>query len=334
MNMSGVTDIEAKELLDFAPDAHLTIRAPTGDLLARCSLWWTTPLWLGSQRVGRIGHYAAASASAGEDILDRACDELRAKGCSLAVGPMDGTTWRRYRLVTQRGAEPPFFLEPDNPDEWVEHFHRARFECLAKYCSLLSEDLRQSPEQSDVFRARLARAGVRLRTFDLSRVDDEMEAVYRLSLEAFAQAFLYSPVDKRQFLDQYRRLLPIVRPEFFFIAESDNQPIGFVFAIPDCLEERRGCPAATVIIKTLAMKPAFAGRGVGKALMAEVCRAAQAIGVRRAIFALVHEANQSCLAACAALGARKFRTYTLFGRENTSRAATVRRRSCWRRLRR
>ena len=35
-----------------------------------------------------------------------------------AVGPLDGSTWRRYRLVTERGVEPPFFMEPDNPDDW------------------------------------------------------------------------------------------------------------------------------------------------------------------------------------------------------------------------
>jgi len=29
---------------------------------------------------------------------------------------MDGSTWHRYRLPTERGAEPTFFLEPDNPE--------------------------------------------------------------------------------------------------------------------------------------------------------------------------------------------------------------------------
>ena len=40
----------------------------------------------------------------------------------MAVGPMDGSTWRRYRFITERGAEPAFFLETYNPDVWPLNF--------------------------------------------------------------------------------------------------------------------------------------------------------------------------------------------------------------------
>src|SRR5512134_3810448 len=101
-----------------APDEHWLLPGERGALRARCSLWWTrTPALLG-HRVGLIGHYAAPAAAPGAGLLDRACHELAARGCSVAVGPMDGSAWRRYRLITERGTEPTFFLEPDNPDDW------------------------------------------------------------------------------------------------------------------------------------------------------------------------------------------------------------------------
>src|SRR5689334_5383125 len=115
------------------PDLDLTING------ARCSCWWSTGHTLNTdriehvERVGIIGHYFADDADAGTRVLNDACAQLAAHGCTIAVGPMDGNTWRSYRLVIERGSEPPFFLEPDTPDAWVSHFTAAGFDTLANY---------------------------------------------------------------------------------------------------------------------------------------------------------------------------------------------------------
>ena len=108
-----VQPLDAGTLQRDAPDRHLTV-VEGGELKARASVWWTTHLRNAGMRVGAIGHYAARDEVTGHEVLSRACDLLQAAGCALAVGPMDGNTWRSYRFVTERGAERPFFLEPDN----------------------------------------------------------------------------------------------------------------------------------------------------------------------------------------------------------------------------
>ena len=95
-----------------APDAHWTLAGDAGGLRARCSLWWARTPSLLDHRVGVIGHYAAADAAAAQLLLQRACRELAARGCSVAVGPMDGSTWRRYRVVTERGSDRPSSWNP------------------------------------------------------------------------------------------------------------------------------------------------------------------------------------------------------------------------------
>lgn len=102
-------------------DAH-TLVIRKGEIVARCSLWWSEPPPLAGQGPGIIGHFAALNALDAGELLDAACLELARHGCTVAVGPMDGNTWRRYRLLTGRGPERPFFLEPDNPDEWPAFF--------------------------------------------------------------------------------------------------------------------------------------------------------------------------------------------------------------------
>src|SRR5690349_20689387 len=104
------------------PDLDLTIDD------ARCSCWWSSGHTLNTDRVGVIGHYSADTADSGARVLNDACTQLAAHGCTIAVGPVDWSTWRSYRLVIERGSEPPFFLEPDTPDAWVSHFTAAGFD--------------------------------------------------------------------------------------------------------------------------------------------------------------------------------------------------------------
>ncbi len=130
-----------------------------GAILARCSLWWSNVPGIPGQRVGIIGHYAARDADAATRLLQFACAELARQGCSLAVGPMDGSTNQRYRLLTERGTEPPFFLEPDNPDDWPAHFTSSGFAPLANYCSALQTGLNQADPRFPALVKRFAAEG-------------------------------------------------------------------------------------------------------------------------------------------------------------------------------
>ena len=74
-------------------DNQVVALDPAGAITARCSLWWRSAPPLPGHRPGIIGHYAAGSEEAGCALLKAVCRILAAQGCTLAVGPMDGTTW-------------------------------------------------------------------------------------------------------------------------------------------------------------------------------------------------------------------------------------------------
>jgi hypothetical protein len=83
-----------------------------GEVLAKCALWWSaTPQFEGS-RVGFIGHYERSDERAAQTLLQLVRKRLALAGCGIVVGPVDGSTWHRYRFVTERGDRPPFLLEP------------------------------------------------------------------------------------------------------------------------------------------------------------------------------------------------------------------------------
>ena len=295
-----------------APQRSL-VAVNDGRLFARCSLWWNDVPTLGDDRLGVIGQFGAVERDAAIALLEAACIELAREGCTRAVGPMDGNTWRRYRLIVERGTEPPFFLEPDNPDEWPTHFADAGFAPLAWYRSALNEDLAQRDPRAAAVMDRLAATGVTVRGLDLSRFDEELRRIYRVAATSFQDAFLYTPLSEAAFIAQYQAIRLVVRPELVLLAEREGEPVGFSFSVPDMMEAARGAPSKTFVFKTLAVLPdrrAYSGLG---SLMADLThQAARALGYTRAIHALMHESNHS--RAMSERTGRVVRRYALFAR--------------------
>ena len=322
----GVAMIDPRELQRHAPDLHLlaldTASDPKGLLRARCSCWWTETPAMDGERVGTIGHYAAgaadADAEAGAWLIEHACRRLRDAGCTLAIAPMDGNTWRRYRFIIERGEEPPFFLEPDQPDVWPDHFVASGFSELATYTSALTTDLAQADPRLQSAAARLASRGVTVRALDLTpaRAEADLRRIYALSRVSFSGNYLYTPIDEAEFIDQYRSVLPVVQPELVLLAERRSEPaselVGFLFAVPDLLQRRRTGSTDTIIIKTVAVAPGAASAGLGSLLVGQVQKQAAALGYRRAIHALMHERNVS--QNISRRYARTIRRYAIFSR--------------------
>jgi GNAT superfamily N-acetyltransferase len=293
---SGATDLphlDPDDLVRHGADAHWIAVSDAGEAVGRCSIWWSRTPPVPGGRLGIIGHYAARDAAAARHLLDHACRQLAAHGCTMAVGPMDGSTWRRYRLITERGSEAAFFLEPDNPDDWPAHFRDSGFACAAHYTSALTTDLtREDPMVRDLS-DRLHARGVTIRPLEPRRLDAELHRIYTIAVISFRDNFLFAPIDEAAFIAHYRTIAPWVRPELVLIAEFGGLPIGFLFAVPDRLQEVRGQTIDTVIIKTIAVLPEHSNAGLGRLLIAKAHQIARGLGHSRVIHALMLETSHS-----------------------------------------
>lgn len=268
-------------------DEHLCFEDGT----ARCSLWWTVAPPAPNERLGVIGHFEAADLAAGTRILEYARDRLRENGCTLAVGPMDGNTWRRYRVLTGRGVEPPFLMEPDNPDWWQAAFEGAGFAPLTEYSSSLVSDLSRRDPRAGRAWDRLKAEGVTIRGLELANFDNDLRRIYEVSVESFAGNYLYTPLPESAFLALYLPYRDKVRPELILLAECAGEPVGYLFAIPDYAEVMRGESLRTVVGKTLAVRPGRRFGGLGLVLVERLHERAQDLGFSRVIHALQHEQN-------------------------------------------
>jgi len=303
---------EERDLKAHATDAHWIV-ADGSQLLARCSLWWRSTPGYNGRRTGIIGHYAARDEPSATMLLEHACQQLKEEGCEYAIGPMDGNTWRGYRLVIDAGTQPPFFLEPHTPLNWPAHWQAAGFTPVAEYSSHLNTNLGYQDPRLEHVAQRMEQQNIRIRPLDIDDYEFELQRVFELSCISFRPNFLYTPLPQNEFIQMYSRLRPYIRPELVLLAEQDGKLVGFLFALPDWLQAQRGKEIDTAIIKTAAVLPGRAYAGLGNLLAAHCHGAARELGYTRAIHALMHDANHS--RNVSSHYAYIMRRYALFGRE-------------------
>lgn len=306
-----LTPFAPEELARQRVDAHYLVMDGV-EVAARASLWWREAPTQEGERLGTLGHFAADDERAAGLVLSQCLKRLRDQGCTLAVGPMDGNTWRSYRFVTEPGEEAPFFLEPTNPPTYPALFLAAGFTPLAEYTSARVRDLATVDERIPQAAARLKSAGIDWRPLNMRHFEEELRAIYRLSVQSFTRNFLYTPIEQEEFLAQYRVVAPYVRPELTLMAEREGELLGYLFGIPDLNQAQRGQEVDTFIVKTVAVLPERRAAGLGSVLVAESQRIALERGYRHAIHALMHQSNNS--RNISAHYAQTMRRYTLYQR--------------------
>ena len=286
------------------PDDVIELGA--GAASARCSLWWrATPPHAG-RSTGFIGAIEAEGHDALAALLARAADRLRAQGCALAAGPVDGDTWHRYRLVTYSDGTPPFALEPHTDVDASAPWLRAGFAPLETYASFRDDALAARDPRVPALEARLRGAGVTLRALDLANFDAELTEIHALALRGFRDAPLYAPIGFEAFAALYRPLAPLLDPRLCPVAERDGRIAGVLFALRD-----PGAPG-TVVLKTVVRDTDRRLAGLGFVLTDRARAAAHALGATRAISALQHDGS---VARSLAAQAVVFRRYAVLAKE-------------------
>jgi GNAT superfamily N-acetyltransferase len=282
-----------------------------GEAVARLALLTATDLMGAPGRSGVLGWYEATDREAGVELL-RAARASMTDDVARMVGPINASTWGRYRLAlpSDLAADPPFLSEPVNPPEYAEHFREAGFRAAAEYESAVVEDLAVGDARAAEYAAGWAARGGALRPLDPGRFEAELEAIFRLSLRAFATNRYYAPIGFDEFRARYLPLRPLLDPELVRLAvDGHGALLGFAFAFPDPWMVERGRPSR-VVLKTLATAPEARGAGLGTLLTDEVRRIAHAKAYRAVIHALMEAGNASVR--ISRHSARVFRRYTVF----------------------
>jgi hypothetical protein len=284
--VAGIADMSAPEQMNI-PGASLAVyrEAPT----------------LYGLRTAALGSFECDTAERGAKLIREAMARLKAEGFGAVLGPMDGNTWGRHRLVVESDGSRPFMLEPQNPHHYVQAFDQSGLKIVSRWVSAI-RPADVPPSASPPV------AGLALRNLDLSRFEEELTRIHALSLEQFASNHFYVPISLRAFLDSYRPILPAVVPDLVLLAEDEAGELkAFLFAVPNYSE---GPNPQAVILKTYASQVKGGGSMLANAFHAH----ARQRGFANVIHALMHETNLSARHSDKT-GGKVFRRYALWGGE-------------------
>ena len=206
---------------------------------------------------------------------------------------MDGNTWFRYRWVTHRGDDSPFYLEPWNSQAYPAFFLNSGFRPIAEYESSLVSDLSIQDPRLPKLHERLMRNQVQFRPLDLERLEMDLQALHELSLAAFKDNLFYTPIELDTFMSLYLPFRDAIRPEFTLLAFHESTLIGFCFALPDAARLNAGYNLDTLIIKTIAVRPDRRFAGLGSWMVEQMHLRAAKAGMNRVIHALKAVSNRS-----------------------------------------
>ncbi len=198
--------------------------------------------WNG-KKIGIIGYYECEdNLETARKLVDAAAGWLAGEGTQVIIGPMDGSTWHRYRFkidTPRNHTSPSYFLNNYHKSWYPEQFVALGFEAVSKYYStLLPLDPSASAKSCE---------GILIRAFRASALDEDLHLIYRISMEGFRDNMLFSPISWDEFLNIYKPIVPVVDPRLVVFAEDSGKTIGFCFAIPDQMERSR------IVVKSAAV---------------------------------------------------------------------------------
>ena len=266
---------------------------------AHCTLHWDAPRWR-NRKTACVGAFSCDDADSGVKLLKEAKKRARKKNYPCLIGPMDGDTWHRYRVVTFSDNSDPFLLEPVSGPHDYEAFKGAGFQPISNYVSTRANISDAIGKTAPMVK------GITITTWDGKNAPDLIDQLFQLSTAAFANNAFFKPITRNAFLKLYEPIIPAIKPEFVLFAKSPNDDlVGFLFGMPNITLNKKD---KSVILKTYAS----AVRGCGRLLVDIFHRRARDVGYDKVIHALMHEDNIS-LDRSRLHKAKVFRRYALMG---------------------
>jgi len=97
------------------------------------------------------------------------------------------------------------------------------------------------PRMNKLTQRIVKRTGIQLRRVDLHRFESESRVLWDLYQRIWERNWGFVPMTEAEFLAQAKDLKKVAHPSLLHIAEKDNQPVGFVLALPDTNVGARAC---------------------------------------------------------------------------------------------
>ncbi len=280
-----------------------------GKPVGRFAFYENPSLEYQGQAAACIGSYECIPDQEASNILLKKAKDLAAqKKYQWLIGPMEGSTTNPYRF-SQNNQSANFFMEPYHHIYYNKQFQNAGFQSIAEYFSNQTHSLQYSSSKTEALERDFIQKGATFRNINLMDLEVDLRKIATLSQEAFANNFLYTPIQVEEFISKYKKHSPLFDPRLIWIVEDQQKEIqAFLFAIKDYCDPNQ----ETLIIKSMARKKNACFKGIGSILSKKVYQAAKELGYKKVIHAFIYQDNNS-LALSKKFAGSPYKSYALYG---------------------
>ena len=210
-------------------------------------------------------------------------EAARERNVTRLLGPVSGSIWHTYRVVSESDGTPRFTGEPISAPYYSARYAEQQPSAVIGYHSGYRERFEAILEAGKAAYAKLGASGFRIER--VGAVPERMIAdIGALSSEVFRGSWGYTDIGPDAFSrlyapDTLARIL-----DGLFVLYRGDALIGY------CSVFHGG--TGELILKTIAVLPAYQGVGLGNALAYAIHEHAAQRGVQRLIYALVRDDNR------------------------------------------
>ncbi|MBL7946159.1 MAG: hypothetical protein JNN32_08820 [Flavobacteriales bacterium] len=279
--------------------------------VARCALYANPGIMSEGGETLLIGSYECVIDKAvAECLFNEVAAYARANGYTDLIGPMDGSTWNSHRF-NDPVLRAPFFTEIHHHPYYPTQWQAQGFAPIEKYVSRIDHELLIDRARIATKEIELSDAGIRIRTIQLDRVQEEFKRIGTFCMSAFKENRFFTPIPVEEFVAKYTRIAPLLKPELVLLAEDARGELqGFILALPDLFEPDPARRA--LIVKTAATSKEAPVKGIGHHLLRRTEEVAVGMGFSKTIHAFMSVQNRSASGSHVVFGSEPFGSYTLY----------------------
>ena len=167
-------------------------------------------------------------------LFEAAVNWLREKGRTEMMGPIDYSTNYVCGLLIDGFQFAPTILTAHNPPYYRELIEGCGFTKAKDWYAWWFADPAKAVTHLRRFAERVRRRWpVTIRSANLKNIREESRRLRQIYNQAWEKNWGFVPFTEAEFEFMTREMKPLLVPEFAWIAEMGNEPIGFTLCLPD-----------------------------------------------------------------------------------------------------
>ncbi|MEY4387023.1 MAG: hypothetical protein RLY20_2306 [Verrucomicrobiota bacterium] len=275
-------------------------------------------------------------ASVSAKLFETVSAWAKQKNMARILGPMNPTTNDECGLLIDGYDVPPVLMMTYNPRYYTKLIEGAGC-AKAKDLLAFAFDIANGPKERFsrfMTKFRKREPDIRIEPISKKQLTEQLAKVKAVYNQAWEKNWGFVPMTDAEIDFMAARLKPLLTDGLAFVAETSQEPVGFVLALPDfneAFKPMNGKLLTPGLISalpyflgwkvpkflrclTLGVTAKYRGRGIEAAMLAEALDASLRLGIQRGEASWILEDNTAVQRVIALFGGEVYKTYRVYER--------------------